>query len=181
MCRRCAGLAWSGKRSTGRLLASLVSEGERPSEGAEHRFLAPAVGCAAALDGAHPLDESADDGEQEVETQCPSDQFGHGASLVWLGLFGPKLWFASTALSVEVEVLTVPGCPHRTVAMGRVREAVMRRSASRPNAGRAAATASRRHLARHRDQSGVRRGLGSWWLSTRDVRIPPSVTSPRQG
>lgn len=56
-----------------------MAEGEDPAEGAEHGLLAPAARGASTLDGAHLLDESADDCEQEIETQHPTDQLGHTA------------------------------------------------------------------------------------------------------
>lgn len=84
------------------LLGSLVAEGEHPAEGAEDRFLAPAAGGAATFDGAHLLDESTDDGEQEVETQCPADELGHGASLGRCRGDGPSLIVPKRALGPAV-------------------------------------------------------------------------------
>jgi hypothetical protein len=78
------------ERSAVCLLASLVAEREHPAEGAEDRLLAPAAGGAATFDGAHLLDESAYDGEQEIETQCPTDRLGHAVRLVCCRGDGPS-------------------------------------------------------------------------------------------
>ena len=54
---------------------------EYPSEGAEDRLPAPAVGTTPARDRAHLLDEPADDREQQVQRERPHDGTSHDASV----------------------------------------------------------------------------------------------------
>ena len=122
------------ERSAVCLLASLVAEREHPAEGAEDRLLAPAAGSAATFDGAHLLDESAYDGEQEIETQCPTDQLGHTSSLVCCRGGGSVVDLSGVV--VRVAVLMVRGCPHVAAAVARAREAVVRLGGGATVAGR---------------------------------------------
>jgi hypothetical protein len=48
-----------------------MSPGKHPPEGAQNETLTPAIGRAAAAHGAHALDETSDDGEEQIQPQHP--------------------------------------------------------------------------------------------------------------
>jgi hypothetical protein len=83
-----------------------VAVWEYPSERAEHRLLAPAVGGTAAGDCTHLLDEPADDREQQVQRECPHDDASHEASLGLDARKGPDL--VSCGLGVGADQVAYP-------------------------------------------------------------------------
>ena len=89
-----------------------VAPRKHPSERAQDRPLAPTIGSAAAMHSSHRLDEAADDGKKQVETQhvarCSAR---HVASRVCCGTGCLQVWACATLLG-PADIRTSPARPH---------------------------------------------------------------------
>jgi hypothetical protein len=67
------GAAWLGSD----LASRVMSPRKHPPEGAQNGTLTPAIGRTAAAHGAHTLDETSHDGEEQIQTQDPPNRPPH--------------------------------------------------------------------------------------------------------
>ena len=55
----------------------MMSPGKHPPEGAQNGTMTPAIGRAVAAHGAHALDETSNDGEEQIQAQGPPNHPPH--------------------------------------------------------------------------------------------------------